>query len=192
MMTRFKPQLGGTVYQYTLDDWSIAWESNGDYRHWCRQEKVDHSQSVIIVMKNPGSLSGDGKNLKKDTTLRILRVVGDSTRLNWLVINLFDFATPKPSELHEHWNSRDSEALIYSKIRKADYQFILFAHGDLDPDRQADYAKRIALVQKSFGALTPIVIPATKSGNPTHPMNWQRNKVIDQVIDAIAARVESA
>jgi hypothetical protein len=191
-MTRFNPQLGGIVYQHTLDGWDIAWESNGDYRHWCRQEKAGHGQTVVIVMQNPGSLSGDGANLKRDTTLRILRIVGGATQIKWLVINLFDFATPKPSELHDHWSRRDSKALIYSKIRKADYQFILFAHGDLDVDRQADYAMRIALVRKSFGSLTPIVIPSTKSGNPIHPMNWQRNKVIGQVIQAVTDQIKSA
>lgn len=191
-MTRFKPKLDGTVYQHTLDDWDIAWESNGDYRHWCRQSKSGHLNSVVIVMKNPGSLSGDGTNLKRDSTLRILRVVGDATRVNWLVINLFDYATPKPKELHENWAKRDSGKLIYSCIRKSDYRYIVFAHGDLDVERQSDYMERIALVRLSFASLCDIPIPTTKAGNPVHPMNWQRGKFIDEVIASITHHISSA
>jgi Protein of unknown function (DUF1643) len=191
-MTRSKPKLGGTVFQHTLADWEIAWESNGDYRHWCIQERHSHSKSIVIVMKNPGSLSGDGANLKKDTTLRILRIVGESTGVNWLVLNLFDCATPKPQELHDNWDRRDSEKLIYPYIRKSDYRFIMFAHGDLDAVRRTDYTERVTLVRKSFASLCDIPIPTTKSGNPVHPMNWQRGKFIDQVVDSITHHIKRA
>ncbi len=136
-------------------------------------------------MKNPGSLSGDGKNLRKDTTLRILRVVGDEVGMDQMVINLFDYASPNPQELHDNWEYRDSKALVYPHIKAKSYRAILYAYGDIYPTCSADYLDRIASVRDRFKALTEIVIPKTKAGYPVHPMNWQRHRLLPEVIAAI-------
>ena len=67
--------LSGIVCSYKLNDWVVAWESSIDYRyrHWCLQAHPNNNDMVLVVMLNPGSLSGDGRNIKKDTTLGILR-----------------------------------------------------------------------------------------------------------------------
>lgn len=133
-------------------------------------------------MKNPGSLSGDGANLRRDTTLRILRIVGEAVGLDQTIINLFDYAA---DDLHANWKRRDSSRLVYGRLKTACYRAILFAHGDFDRQRRADYTKRVTLVRQTFSPLPTIVIPLTIAGNPVHPMNWQRNGLMPDVIAAI-------
>lgn len=187
---QLKPILGGTVFEHTIDDWQVSWESDGDYRHWCIQESSEHSDRVVIVMKNPGSLSGDGANLRRDRTLRILRIVGEAAGINWVIVNLFDYATPKLQCLHDNWDRRDGNALVYRHIDIENCRFVIFAYGDLITEHYAEYFARIEHVRKSFESLEDISIPTTKAGNPVHPMNWQRNKLMTQVIDAIKHHME--
>lgn len=175
---------------HAIDGWHVSWESCGHYRHWCIQERPDLSDRMLVVMKNPGSLSGDGANLRRDTTLRILRIVGDQVGLSQLIINLFDYAAPKLQDLHDNWQVRDGIGLVYRRLDVSQCRSILFAYGDLDPDHYSDYAERVSLVRRTFGSLPEIHIPTTKAGNPVHPMNWQRNKLMSQVVAAIDARRE--
>ena len=184
-MKQLKPVLGGTVFSHAIDGWEVSWESAGDYRHWCIQEMAKHSDQVVIVMKNPGSLSGNGANLRRDATLRILRTVGDAVGINWLVVNLFDYATPQPQQMHDNWDQRDGKALVYRRLDTENCRFVIYAYGDLHADHYEDYSARVKHVRESFAALNEIPIPTTKAGNPVHPMNWQRNKLMNQVITAI-------
>jgi hypothetical protein len=177
--------LGGKVYQHNIDGWLVAWESHSDYRHWCLQEKPDNTDKILVVMKNPGSLSGDGSNLRRDSTLRILRAVGNETRINHMVTNLFDYASPKLPELHANWDKRDRAMLVYPHLVVKDYRAVLFAYGDVKPEHEKDYLERIALARTLFKSLPEIVIPKTKAGNPVHTMNWQRQRLINDVIISI-------
>jgi hypothetical protein len=72
---------GGQHYTRPLDEWQISWESIGAHRLWCHQTRKDAVHTVCVVMFNPGSLSGDGKNLKKDTTLGFVRKAMPDSRL---------------------------------------------------------------------------------------------------------------
>ena len=94
-----KSLMGGNIYSVLLDDWEISWESQKEYRHWCIQKKTDNKKTLLVIMFNPGSLSGDGKNLSRDTTLRVLREVCGNAGFNQLILNLFDYANPKTAPL---------------------------------------------------------------------------------------------
>jgi hypothetical protein len=179
--------MGGTVWRHHIDGWDVAWESSGKYRHWCRQTRPGHSESVLAVLMNPGSLSGDGSNLRRDTTLRILRKVGERASTNWLIVNLFDLATPKPTELHTRWQYRDAKALIFEALDLQGVPFVLFAHGNVGADHEADFRNRITMVRSAFAPLREIHVPRTKDGHPVHPMNWQRQRLMSDVVNAIVA-----
>ena len=180
-----KPLLGGNVYEHELDGWSIRWESQSNYRHWCVQAHPMFERQVVVVMKNPGSLKGDGSNLKRDTTLRVLRRVGERVKCSWYVVNLFDFASTSSNDLYKCWKRRDGAGLVYRKIHIRRFCGILFAHGDAPAEVHREYEERIALVRKIFKKFPEIRIPATKAGNPVHPLNWQRNRLIEPVVKLI-------
>jgi len=184
--------MGGTVFRHHLDGWDVSWESSGNYRHWCIQTRQGHGARVVVVMKNPGSLSGDGANLRRDTTLRILRVIGDAAQVDWLVVNLFDYATPSLRELHDNWQARDAESLVFGGLDLLACRSVIFAYGDFDADHIADYGERVAMVRTALASLREISIPATKAGNPVHPINWQRNRLMPEVVAGITASVRGA
>lgn len=175
--------LDGKVYSYQLEEWCVAWESKGEYRHWCSQSHPRNDKVVIVVMLNPGSLSGDGRNLTKDTTLRILREVFYGSGFNPFVINLFDLATPSPDDLFDNWKKRDSNSLIYSAIRGKDFSGILYAYGDYEHSDEygPEILTRIRLVRDNFSHLTEIVLPKNQNGTPKHPIMWQRQKIKLQI-----------
>jgi hypothetical protein len=180
--------MGGTVYRHHLDGWDVSWESSGRYRHWCLQTRQGHSLRVVVVMKNPGSLSGDGANLRRDTTLRILRNVGDAARIDWLVVNLFDYAAPNPAELHDNWSERDAQSLVFGQLNLPADRFVIFAHGDFNSNHMSDYQERLAFVRHALASLREISTPVTKAGNGVHPINWQRMRLMPQVVAGIDAR----
>ena len=64
---------GGNTHTKNYDGWYVIWESLNENRFWCSQEHHSNSSFVAVVMLNPGSLSGNGENLSRDTTLRIMR-----------------------------------------------------------------------------------------------------------------------
>lgn len=186
-----KSLLGGTLFKQFIDGWLVSWESKGNHRHWASLQKPNFNREILIVMQNPGSLSGDGSNLKRDLTLRVLRKFGDAIQANLVIVNLFDFASPKPRDLHKNWETRDAEHLVYSQLLKNKYQGILFAYGNPEKTLLADYLERINHVRTVFKAIPEIVGPKTKDGNPVHPANWQRHKLLPIVIDATKIRLES-
>lgn len=178
---------GGEVFSQNLDGWKIAWESKQNYRFWCIQQHDTNTHHVAVVMLNPGSLSRNGENLTRDTTLRILREVFLNTGFNPFVINLFNLATPSPEKLFEHWDSRDDEAFSYSALPINSFKAVLFAYGDYEyGDRYGPEIKeRISLLRGQLSAIQEIVIPKNKSGTPKHPLVWQRQKLKDVVREAI-------
>jgi hypothetical protein len=179
--------LRGTIYTHTLDNWEISWKSEGEYRHWCFQKHPQNSSLALVVMLNPGSLSRDGKNLKKDATLRILREVFNNTGLNPFIINLFDYATPSPKQLFQDWFKKDSNDFVYSHIKYLGFKGVVFAYGDYE--RIQDYGheikRRVNLIRAEFSSIPQIEVPLNKNGTPMHPMSWQRRKLkgaINQII----------
>jgi hypothetical protein len=177
----------GKVYTHKLDEWEIFWESNEEYRHWCLQKHPQNSEYALVVMLNPGSLSSDGKNLRKDATLRILREVFQETGLNPFIINLFDYATPSPKNLFQNWHKKDAYLLVYGHLKYMNLKGVLYAYGDYE--YRADYGneikQRISLVKNEFGSIPEIIIPLNNTGTPKHPLVWQRQKLkikIKQII----------
>lgn len=170
---------GGQVFNHELDGWSVAWESDGNYRHWCHQIKNPKWNSLLVVMFNPGSLCGDGSNLSKDTTLRILREVCGAANLNPYVINLFDYASPSPQNLFDNWNLRDSNSIVFDKLPLSIFQSYILAYGDYENwgQRDAEIKERQALVLSYLESLNEILLPKNNSGTPKHPMIWQRQKL---------------
>lgn len=176
--------LGGKVFEHSIDGWLVTWESRGPYRHWASLRRPEFDREILVVMKNPGSLSGNGSNLRRDSTLRVLRKFGDAVRTNLMVANLFDFADPKLDGLHANWKRRDAARLIYPHLAKRNYRGILYAHGDPEPMFRTDYVERIAHVRAVFKGIPEIAGPKTKAGNPVHTLNWQRQNLIPKVIAA--------
>ncbi|MCL6100242.1 MAG: DUF1643 domain-containing protein [Bacteroidetes bacterium] len=174
-----KQILNGKVYAHQVGKWIISWESDGNYRHWCYQKHPSNNKDVLVVMLNPGSLSGDGKNLTKDTTLRILREVFGDTGCNPFIVNLFDLATPSTAEFFKNWENRDSKLLVYSKLKEKNYCGIIYAYGDYEQveDQGLDILKRIKLVRGILNYLPEINLPKNNSGSPKHPILWQRQKI---------------
>jgi len=166
--------LNGTVYSSQLEGWTISWESNSNYRHWCYQEHPLNEKIILVVMFNPGKLSGDGINLTGDTTLRILRRVFENTGFNPFIVNLFDLATPKPDELFIKWKDRDNELLVYDKIKDYEFSGIIYAYGDYQNNREYgnEIIKRIDFIRNKFLYLAEIELPRNNSGTPTHPFRW--------------------
>ncbi|MCX7874897.1 MAG: DUF1643 domain-containing protein [Melioribacteraceae bacterium] len=154
----------------------MFWESNDNYRHWCLQKHPQNKKLVLVVLFNPGSLSFDGANLSKDTTLRILRYAFINSGLNPLVINLFDYATPKRHLLFANWDLRDYKLLVYEKLLSFDIYGILYAFGNIDEDK-----KYMGLIEsriqkiKSIYSNVPEINLSIKS---KHPIRWQIEKKI--------------
>ncbi|MBQ4830606.1 DUF1643 domain-containing protein [Alteromonas sp. MMG017] len=170
---------GGQVFNHELDGWSVFWESGSNYRHWCHQIKNPKWDSLLVVMFNPGSLSGDGANLSKDTTLRILREVCGAANLNPYVINLFDYASASPQKLFDNWEQRDSNSIVFGKLPLSIFQSYILAYGDYENwgQRDTEIKDRQALVLSYLESLNEILLPKNNSGSPKHPMIWQRQKL---------------
>ena len=77
-------------------------------------------------------ISCNGENLKKDTTLRILREVCEQAKLNPFIINLFDYASPSPDDLFENWSEKDAETLIFDKLNNINFKAYITAYGDYE------------------------------------------------------------
>lgn len=179
---------GAEIYNKNLSGWSICWECEGPYRHWCLQEQENKADIALIVMFNPGSLRGDGKYIKKDTTLRILREVFDKTGFSPLVVNLFDFSTTSTAELFSNWCRKDSETLIYSRLDFTVIKAVLYAYGDYQngSTEGPDIVRRIEYVKQCFSDIPEIIVSKNKSGTPKHPLAWQRERLKSRVREKIA------
>ena len=183
--------LGGVVYNHIIDDWFISWESSRDYRHLCHQIKNHSWNNLLVVMFNPGSLSGDGSDLSKDTTLRILREVCGEAKLNPFVINLFDYATPSPEVLFDNWSKKDSENLVFGKLAMSNFNALIFAYGDYENGKHhcAAIKERQLVVRNALNSLTEIKLPRNKTGTPRHPMRWQREKIQPEIMARLSDRI---
>lgn len=183
-----KSLLGGEIYSYDLDGWCVEWESATDYRHWCQQSKTGFEENLLVVMFNPGSLNGDGRNLRRDTTLRILREVCEPIGVNIFVVNLFDFARPAPDELFTNWSKRDSHDLVFAKLQDMKFSAFISAYGDYENrgQRDTEIKERISFVNYIFSGVKEITLPKNSSGTPKHPMSWQRQRLKPEITALLA------
>lgn len=188
-----KSLMGGEVLDTVYDGWLISWEFKNNYRYWCRQKKINQNfkNDILIIMLNPGSLSGFGEKLGSDTSLRILRVVFDKIPANCLVTNLFDYATTKPFELYSNWSKRDrfDNITIYDKLNYSKILGYLFAYGDNESNENAkidrDIKNRIIHIKKYVKNLKEINYFKNSNGTPKHPYVWQTGNIIPNVRNRI-------
>jgi hypothetical protein len=189
-----KALLEGTIYSSSeIDGWTVTWEGDEHYRHWCLQEKHGQEKSqILVVMLNPGSLRGGGENLRKDTTLRILRNVFSPSKYCCLVVNLFDFAG-QPKDFFGNWGLRDKNSqLVYNSLLNAFHvKGAIFAYGDYENEVKEKISigikSRIYLVRETLSQRRIPIIDSPKnlSGTPMHPRVWQIKKKLDCVRNAI-------
>ncbi|WP_159069480.1 DUF1643 domain-containing protein [Neisseria subflava] len=174
------PIMGGNIYSATLDGWEISWESQKEYRHWCIQKKSNNNRTLLVIMFNPGSLSGDGRNLSGDTTLRILREVCGNAGFNQVILNLFDYANPQTAPLFSNWEKRDLNSnLIFEHLSEFKYDNYIMAYGSYQSDLlyEKDILERINLIQNMLKKDKEIELPRNQNGTPKHPTVWQRQKL---------------
>lgn len=174
------PIMGGNIYSATLDSWEISWESQKEYRHWCIQKKSNNNRTLLVIMFNPGSLSGDGRNLSGDTTLRILREVCGNAGFNQVILNLFDYANPQTAPLFSNWEKCDLNSnLIFEHLSEFKYDNYIMAYGSYQSDLlyEKDILERINLIQNMLKKDKEIELPRNQNGTPKHPTVWQRQKL---------------
>lgn len=184
-----KPLLDGKVYEKEYDGWLISWESDRNYRFWCRQHKINnkYDKDILVVMFNPGSLGGRGERLSSDTTLGILRQVFQHIPFNCFVTNLFDYCLAKPYILiSEKWDERDMNSkLIYQVLNYNNILAYLMAYGQYEYHRNeyitADIKNRIKLIRQYLSHLPEIpYIRNKQTPTPKHPYAWRtENLVLD-------------
>lgn len=169
--------MNGDVYQSEVDGWTISWESKDEYRHWCIQGRPENAKNLLVIMFNPGSLNKDGKNLSRDTTLRILREVCGNAGFNQIILNLFDYSDPDSEGLFANWDKRDSEQLVFNKISEFKYDYYIMAYGSYQFGIYGDEIKeRIAYIRSLIQG-QEIVLPKNADGTPKHPKVWQMQKL---------------
>jgi hypothetical protein len=180
----------GQICSAECDGWIIRWESLDGYRFWCRQEHPSHTKTAAVVMFNPGSLSGMGENLQKDTTLRVLRDIYNSTSYNPFIINLYNLAAAKTKNLFDQWEQRDHPNFNYSGLPLNEFSAVLYAYGDYE--NKGKYAdeikKRIEEVRNVFANVPEIVVPAKLlniTGTPKHPLSVQMKRLKNEYRQAI-------
>lgn len=163
------------IYCKNIDNWSVSWENAGDYRLWCKQEHYSNDKTALVVMLNPGSLSGTGDTLKKDTTLRIIRDIFLNTGYNPHVINLYTFATPKPNVLFDNWEKKDCPDYSLEEVNPHDFSAIMYAYGAYERKKgfEKEIKERINVIKTHFSSLSEIDLPLAKTGTPKHPMRIQ-------------------
>ena len=184
-----KSLMGGKIYSVLLDDWEISWESQKEYRHWCIQKKTDNKKTLLVIMFNPGSLSGDGKNLSRDTTLRVLREVCGNAGFNQLILNLFDYANPKTAPLFSNWEKRDLNSnLIFEHLSEFKYDNYIMAYGSYqsNPSYEKDISERINLIQNILEKDKEIKLPRNQNGTPKHPKVWQHQKLKPDITEILS------
>ena len=182
-------QLQGQLFKRSIDGWEVSWLSEGTYRHWCRQILKPEWPTLLVLMFNPGSLSGSGAGLPRDTTLRILREVGSAAGFNIYVINLFDYASPRPSDLFDNWARRDGRRLHYTELALDQFTAYVSAYGNYLGwvAWRSDIDARVREVQAALANLPEIALPKNGNGTPKHPMVWQRQKLKPTIASLIRA-----
>lgn len=187
---------GGMLYQKDIEGWQVAWESIGPHRLWCYQFRGEPKHLLCVVMFTPGSLSGDGRELSKDDTLRIIRSAMPENAAA-LVLNLFTFATPKPDVFFEQWADRDCCDFNIAAFRTMPIDAVVFAYGDGGQDRKRnrDYNYRepvLARITRLRDAMSGFPIVKTPQelisaiGNPKHPKHWKVLRQIENVKSEIS------
>ena len=163
------------IYTKELDDWIISWESIGNYRLWCKQEHASNTDTALVVMFNPGALSGAGENLNADTTLRILREIFIGSGYNPYIVNLFTLATAKPSMLFDNWEIRDCPNHSIEKLSIKDFSAVMYAYGayELVNEYSEDILNRIEFFRNHFEVLPEIELPTSNTDTPMHPIRIQ-------------------
>lgn len=182
--------MNGKVYKHIISDWEVSRESYGEYRHWCYQYHKNNTKTLLVIMFNPGSLSGDGSNLTQDTTLRILREVCGQAQFNTWVINLFDYADPNAEGIFENWHKRDREnsPLIYEYLDKFPYDNYIFAYGGFGGEFQDQINARISMIKSLLPKDKEILLIKNQNGTPKHPIVWQRQKLKPSIIELLSTK----
>lgn len=173
-----KSILNGKVYSKIYSNWELTWESDSNYRHWCYLKKLgtSYKDDILVVLFNPGSLSGNGDNLSRDTTLRNIRKVFDDLPYNCVVMNLFDFATPKPDVLiFNNWINKDKSnySSIYDYLELFNIKAYILAYGDYENWSDADnqsIRKRIEHIRDKLNKYIAIPVIYNNSGTPKHDL----------------------
>lgn len=170
-----KPLLNGKLFIKSIDNWSVSWETNENYRHWCFQKYSGNDETALFILFNPGSLNNNPDKLSSDPTLRILREVCYESGINPFVINLFDYCTSDYNELTNHWKERDYKSLVYEKLLQYKFIFSLFAYGSIDNDdpKFEDIVSRIKFVESIFKEIPRLDFDDSYT---THPLRWQIDK----------------
>lgn len=191
---------GGTYCTQTLGEWQISWESVGLHRLWCHQTRRDAKHTVCVVMFNPGSLSGDGKHLTKDTTLRFIRNAMPDTAAA-LILNLFTRATPDPSDLIANWHERDCDGFDITVFRSKPIDALVYAYGDIGQAGtknlllKSAIRRRIDEIEEVLENIPQLQLPeiliTQKHGNPMHPKPWNLKRQIEIVKAGLAALLGS-
>jgi Protein of unknown function (DUF1643) len=186
---------GGEYYSGSIEGWQVAWESVDSHRLWCHQTREKARHLVCVVMFNPGSLSGDGSNLSRDDTLRIVRsAMPDACSV--LVVNLFTLAAPNPSDLFDQWDSRQSSAFDITRFQSEKIDLVVYAYGDIGQTGKTKqlYGKhirqRVQEIADAFKGIPILELPqALISGakNPKHPKHWKLGKHIPTIKSTIEA-----
>jgi Protein of unknown function (DUF1643) len=187
---------GGDFYTQALGDWQVSWESLGLHRLWCHQTRENARHTVCVVMFNPGSLSGDGKDLAKDTTLRFIRNAMPDTAAT-LVLNLFTRATPDPVDLLSNWSERDCEKFDITAFQSKKIDALIYAYGDIGQNESKNHRfksliqDRIRKVKEVLGKFPQLTLPeiliTKKLGNPKHPKHWNILQQIEVVKGELAS-----
>ena len=178
--------MNGNVYKHQLGQWVISWETKDFYRHWCIQKHSNGKFPILVIMLNPGSLSGQGENLTKDTTLEVLREVFEQTTAYPIIVNLFDFCTPNQERLFKNWKNRDSKELIYDIIDYSDFAGVIYAYGSYEDNAlyRSDILERIDYI-KSCVHVPEIVLPLNNDQSPKHPLRYRREKLTLEITTKI-------
>lgn len=179
--------LGGVVHSKEYDGWHVTWESFEGYRFWCKQAHPSNQKLVLVVMLNPGSLSENGDNLSRDTTLRILRELFHGTQYNPYVVNLFNLATPKPQKLFERWQDRDHSEFSFLPLPNDHFAAVMYAYGNYENWGRfsEDIKGRIKEIRDILFDVPEILVPTNKTGTPKHPISIQRQRLKEVFRQAI-------
>lgn len=174
------------VHYASIDGWSVSWSESSGHRFWCLQEQPLVRERCAVIGLNPGSLSGDGGRLARDTTLRVLRRCFSGTRFNPIVFNLFSLAVPKVHELYARWDDRDLDGFLLQDA-PVEVSAVLYAYGDYE--NHAIYGNavksRIQEVRRQFSEIPEVVVPTNNNGTPKHAMRYQIENLVPVVRSAL-------
>jgi hypothetical protein len=184
------PQFGGRLHEGAVDGWRVTWEAKGrihQHRLWCFQSNGRAQRVVCVVAFNPGSLRGAGDRLASDTTLRIIRYAMPRNTAA-LVLNLFTLATTEPPMLFDNWENRDCRGFDRCICQSLPIDAVAFAYGDYDQHETygLHVRRRADEIRELLAAFPEVATPRNQSGNPAHPIHWQRRNLMPNVRRAIS------